>query len=166
MTFQSLDGYVRKVPAFPIAGILFHDIAPLLRDHLAEAIGALDSLLSKQEWMRIDAIVGIESRGFILGAALAEREHKGFVPVRKAGKLPPPVIGCAYKLEYGASTLEIQSGSGRVVIIDDILATGGTLGAAATLASDAGYNVAHVVVLIDLGLVGNFLWRGLAACLT
>ena len=80
-----------------------------------------------EEWVEIDALAGIESRGFILGAALALRRGKGFVLVRKQGKLPPPVVDVAYDLEYGSGVLEMQRGTGRVMLIDDVLATGGTL---------------------------------------
>src|SRR5579862_1358947 len=106
---------VRDVPDFPRPGILFRDIAPLLRDHFESTISALDSLLSAQEWDQIDVLAGIESRGFILGAALAIRRRKGFVLVRKQGKLPPPVVDVAYDLEYGSGVLEMQRGGGRVV---------------------------------------------------
>lgn len=160
MTGQ-LDRYVRKVPDFPTAGILFHDIAPLLRDHFDEVIATLDGLLDRSEWQEIDAVVGIESRGFILAAALAQRERKGFVLVRKAGKLPPPVVSCSYQLEYGTGTLEMNAGAGRVLVIDDVLATGGTLRAAANLASAAGYHVTNLLVLISLGIVPSFQWREL-----
>ena len=98
-------------------------------------------LLTEEEWSAIDALAGIESRGFILGAALAMRRGKGFVLVRKQGKLPPPVVDVAYDLEYGSGVLEMQSGQGRVVLIDDVLATGGTMTAAADLCHRAGYQL-------------------------
>src|SRR5580692_8333621 len=133
---------IRDVPDFPRTGILFRDIAPLLRDHFEATVGALEALLSAQEWDEIDALAGIESRGFILGAALAARKGKGFVLVRKQGKLPPPVVDVAYALEYGTGILEMQRGQGRVLLIDDVLATGGTLTASADLCLRAGYSVA------------------------
>lgn len=160
---SNLQRYIRNVADFPSPGILFRDIAPLLRDHFGEAIQALGELLSADQWRRIDAVAGIESRGFILAAALAIRHGKGFVPVRKQGKLPPPVVSAAYQLEYGAGVLEMQQGSGRLLLVDDVLATGGTLRASAKLAVEAGYQVEALAVLIDLNLVPDFRWERLPA---
>jgi adenine phosphoribosyltransferase len=151
-----LKARVAEIPDFPKPGILFRDISPLLREHFGPTIGALDALFSEVEWEEVDAVAGIESRGFILAAALAERRGKGFVPIRKKGKLPPPVIDVAYDLEYGSGVLEMQTGSGRLVLIDDVLATGGTLGASVALAARAGYRLHGLAVLIDLGLVPGF----------
>jgi adenine phosphoribosyltransferase len=106
-------------------------------------------------------VAGIESRGFILGAALALRRGKGFVLVRKQGKLPPPVVDVSYALEYGSGVLEMQRGQGRLLLIDDVLATGGTLSASADLCLRAGYSVAALAVLIDLRLVVDYRWRDL-----
>jgi adenine phosphoribosyltransferase len=155
---KNLKQKVVDVPDFPKPGILFRDITPLLRDHFAETIQALDGLFDDAHWNQIDAVAGIESRGFILASALAARRNKGFVPVRKQGKLPPPVIDVAYDLEYGTAVLEMQCGSGRLLIVDDVLATGGTLRAAAELCVRAGYGVAGLGVLIDLELVPAFSW--------
>jgi len=152
---------IRNVPDFPRPGILFRDIAPLLRDHFEATVSALDALLSAQEWSEIDALAGIESRGFILGAALAVRKGKGFVLVRKQGKLPPPVVDVAYDLEYGSGVLEMQKGTGRVLLVDDVLATGGTMSAAADLCDRAGYQLKAIVALIDLRIVQDFSWRNL-----
>jgi adenine phosphoribosyltransferase len=152
---------IREVPDFPRPGILFRDIAPLLRDHFDATLTALDALLTDQEWREIDALAGIESRGFILGAALALRRGKGFVPVRKQGKLPPPVVDITYDLEYGSGVLEMQKGSGRVVLVDDVLATGGTMSAAADLCDRAGYQLKALVALIDLHIVQDYSWRNL-----
>jgi len=159
---------IRDVPDFPRAGILFRDIAPLLHDHFEATVDALDALLSAQEWREIDALAGIESRGFILGAALAHRRHKGFVLVRKQGKLPPPVVDVAYDLEYGSGVLEMQEGRGRVVLVDDVLATGGTMRAAADLCDRAGYELKALLALIDLRIVQDFSWRDmrLRACIS
>jgi adenine phosphoribosyltransferase len=152
---------IRDVPDFPRPGILFRDIAPLLRDHFDAAVRALDALLSGDEWEEVDAVAGVESRGFILGAALAMHRRKGFVLVRKQGKLPPPVVDVAYDLEYGSGVLEMQRGNGRVVLIDDVLATGGTMTASADLCERAGYQLKTLVALIDLGIVSDYSWRAL-----
>ena len=157
----NLKAAIVDVPDFPRPGILFRDIAPLLRTHFAATIDALDSLLTEAEWRSIDALAGIESRGFILGAALALQRSKGFVPVRKQGKLPPPVVEIAYQLEYGSGVLEMQRGGGRVVLIDDVLATGGTMTATAELCVRAGYEVSALATLIDLNIVVGYRWRDL-----
>jgi len=161
MTMIDLKRHVVDVADFPRPGILFRDVMPLLRQHFAATVAALDGLLSASEWSGIEVIAGIESRGFILAAALAERRGKGFVAIRKQGKLPPPVVDLAYALEYGAGVLEMQRGSGRLLIVDDVLATGGTLRGAAELAGAAGYAVGALAVLIDLKLVESFRWNGL-----
>lgn len=152
---------IRDVPDFPRPGILFRDIAPLLRDHFDATIRELDALLSEEEWAEIDAVAGIESRGFILGSALAMHRRKGFVLVRKQGKLPPPVVDVAYDLEYGSGVLEMQRGNGRLVLIDDVLATGGTMTGAADLCDRAGYQMKVLAALIDLHIISNFRWRNL-----
>jgi adenine phosphoribosyltransferase len=156
---RELKSAIVDVPDFPKPGILFRDISPLLRSHLAATIQALDGLLTEAEWGGIDAVAGIESRGFILGAALALHRRKGFVLVRKQGKLPPPVVEVSYDLEYGSGVLEMQRGRGTVLLIDDVLATGGTLGASAELCLRAGYSVAALAVLIDLKIVVDYRWR-------
>ena len=152
---------IRNVPDFPRPGVLFRDIAPLLRDHFEPTLQALDALLTPQEWDGVDALAGIESRGFILGAALAVRRRKGFVLVRKQGKLPPPVVDVAYDLEYGSGVLEMQKGQGRLVLVDDVLATGGTMSAAADLCERAGYELKSLLALIDLRIVPDYSWRNL-----
>jgi adenine phosphoribosyltransferase len=137
---------------------LFRDISPLLRQAFGATIEALSALLDAGEWSQVDVVAGVESRGFILAAALALRHDKGFVLVRKKGKLPPPVVDLAYGLEYGQGVLEMQAGSGRLVLVDDVLATGGTLSAAAALAERAGYSVFQSIVLVDLKLSPPFRW--------
>lgn len=157
----NLKSYIASVPDFPRPGILFRDIMPLLRAHFAPTIGALDALLSDREWDVVDAVAGIESRGFILGAALALHRGKGFIPIRKQGKLPPPVASLAYSLEYGEATLEMQPGGGRIVIVDDVLATGGTMAAATSLCAKTAYSTVALLALVDLGLVTDFQCAGM-----
>lgn len=151
-----LKSHIADVPDFPRPGILFRDITPLLRTHFGPTIEALDALFDDREWAGIEAVAGVESRGFILAAALAARRGKGFVLIRKKGKLPPPVVEMAYTLEYGAAVLEMQRGAGRILIVDDVLATGGTMKAAVELCTLAGYSVCGLAALIDLQLVRNF----------
>ena len=151
-----LRQYVVDVPDFPKPGILFRDISPLLRRHFEATIGAVDALFSAEEWRAVDAVAGIESRGFIIASALAARRDKGFVPIRKKGKLPPPVVDIAYDLEYGTGVLEMQAGSGRLLLVDDVLATGGTLAASVALSRQAGYEVCGIGVLIDIGIAPGF----------
>jgi adenine phosphoribosyltransferase len=155
-----LKRHIVDVPNFPRPGILFRDITPLLRMHFQAAVDALEQLIDAQSWSRVDAVAGIESRGFILAAALAARRGKGFVPIRKQGKLPPPVVDMEYTLEYGTGTLEMQRGRGLLLLVDDVLATGGTMRAAAELCGLAGYEVSALLALIDLRLAGTpFVWR-------
>lgn len=157
-----LKRLIVEVPDFPKPGILFRDITPLLRDHFAATLAAVEALFTEREWHEVDALAGVESRGFVLAAGLAARRAKGFVPIRKQGKLPPPVVSAGYALEYGTGVLEMQRGHGRVLIIDDVLATGGTMQASAELCTLAGYRVAGFGVLIDLRLSGDFAWCGMA----
>lgn len=160
---SDLKRHIVEVPDFPKPGILFRDIAPLLRQHFGATLEALDALVGEPCWKTVDAVAGIDSRGFILAAGLAARRNKGFVPVRKSGKLPPPVIEVPYDLEYGTGTLEMQPGTGNLLLVDDVLATGGTLRAGADLCVRAGYGVSALLVLIDLRLGQDFVWRDLPA---
>lgn len=155
---HELKRHIVEVPDFPRPGILFRDITPLLRTHFAATLDALEALFDEREWRATDALAGIESRGFILAAGLAERRGKGFVPIRKGGKLPPPVEAVDYALEYGSGVLELQRGRGRLLIIDDVVATSGTMAAAARLAGAAGYEIVGFATLIDLHLSGEFRW--------
>jgi adenine phosphoribosyltransferase len=153
---QDLKSLVSEVPDFPKPGILFRDVSPLLRERFGDTVEALDALFSEEEWRAVDAVAGVESRGFILAAALAERRRRGFVPIRKKGKLPPPVVDVAYDLEYGTGVLEMQTGRGCLLLIDDVLATGGTIRASVNLSLMAGYELRGLGVLIDLGMVPGF----------
>jgi adenine phosphoribosyltransferase len=138
---QQLRALVRDVPDFPKPGILFRDLSPLMRDPHAWRL-VVEGLAAKVESHRPELIVGIEARGFLVGNALAFAMDRGFVPVRKPGKLPGPVEAIDYSLEYGSDRLEIQedalAGAPRVLIIDDLLATGGTAAACASLVEKAG----------------------------
>jgi adenine phosphoribosyltransferase len=158
---MQLKSLIREIPDFPIPGVLFRDISPILESPPALHY-ALDKMVEHVDLSRIDLVVGIESRGFILGAALGTRFGKGFVPLRKAGKLPPPVESLSYELEYGQATLEMRAGRGRVLIVDDVLATGGTLDAAIELCGRAGYEVDNVSVLINLTRLNAMRFRGAA----
>jgi adenine phosphoribosyltransferase len=156
---DNLKSKIRNVPDFPKAGILFYDITTLLQDphglHLA-----IDSLSSPFIDQGIDMVVGIESRGFIFGAAVADRLGAGFAPVRKPGKLPSTTMRASYDLEYGSDALEIHDDAvakgQRVLIVDDLLATGGTARAAIDLVTRLGGQVHAVAFLIELvGLNGR-----------
>jgi adenine phosphoribosyltransferase len=147
-----LREYITEHPDFPRPGVLFRDIGPLLRTQLPATLAALESLLSPGEWADVDAIGVIDARGFVLGAALAARRDKGVVMIRKAGKLPPPVHRLGYALEYGEAILEVRPGTGRLLLVDDVLATGGTLRAAAALVQLAGFDLYGALVLADLGI--------------
>jgi len=144
---------IRHVPDFPKAGILFYDITTLLQDP-AGFRAAVDSLALPFTGQGIDIVVGIESRGFIFGAAVADRIGAGFSPVRKPGKLPSSCVRATYDLEYGSDTLEmhddaVKNGQ-RVLIVDDLLATGGTARATAGLVKRLGGNVHGLAFLIEL----------------
>jgi adenine phosphoribosyltransferase len=153
---QELKALVNDIPDFPKPGILFRDITPLLRSRFDATVDAMEELFTEAEWATVDAVAGIESRGFILAAALAERRHKGFVAIRKKGKLPPPVVDVSYDLEYGSGVLEMQTGHGGLLLVDDVLATGGTLGASVALSRQAGYALIGIGVLLDIGIAPGF----------
>ena len=156
---MTIAEFIRAVPDFPKPGILFRDISPLLANPEAFAAG-IDALAERTAHLDVQVIAGIESRGFIFGIALAQELGIPFVPVRKPGKLPAETISVSYELEYGSDSLELHKDAfptgDRVLVIDDLLATGGTASAACQLIEDAGGVVAGVGVLIELkGLQGR-----------
>ena len=151
---QRIVARLRDVPDFPAAGILFKDITPVLGDPvLFDAI--LDALAAPFREAGITHVAGIESRGFILGAPVARALGAGFIPIRKPGKLPAPMISRAYGLEYGTGFLEMHRDAcapgARVLVVDDVLATGGTAAAACALIEELGADVAGVAVLLEIG---------------
>ncbi|MBN2191907.1 MAG: adenine phosphoribosyltransferase [Polyangiaceae bacterium] len=153
-----LRGLVRDIPDFPRPGILFKDITPLVGDARGLNI-AIDALAERFVGHGLDAVVAIESRGFIFGGALAARLNARFVPVRKAGKLPYVIDRVSYALEYGSAEIEMHRDAlrtgARVVIVDDLLATGGTAGAAAALVERQGATVLAHAFVIELGFLGG-----------
>jgi adenine phosphoribosyltransferase len=150
---MDLKQHIRHVPDFPKAGILFYDITTLLRNAEGFAM-TVDMLASPFVGKAIDVVVGIESRGFILGAAVAERIKAGFIPIRKPGKLPSKTLKESYALEYGTDALEVHEDAvekgQRVLIVDDVLATGGTASAAAQLVRKMGGDLHGLAFLIEL----------------
>jgi adenine phosphoribosyltransferase len=153
VNIAALKSLVRTVPDFPKPGILFYDITTLLKDRTGFA-QLIDALAAHYIERKIDLVLGIEARGFIFGPALAYRLNAGFVPVRKPRKLPAPVARVTYDLEYGADTLEIhldaiQPGQ-RVLLVDDLLATGGTMEATLKLVNQLGGQVAGLAFVIEL----------------
>ena len=143
---KQIKSQITEIKDFPKPGILFRDITPLLQsEYFKEAIKLMgDKVKTPKYW------VGIESRGFIFASALSMMFGGGVILCRKKGKLPPPVVSVDYSLEYGTDTLQVKPGEGDVVIVDDVLATGGTLTAVEELLTNAGYNVVDSLVLINL----------------
>jgi adenine phosphoribosyltransferase len=143
---KKIKSQITEIKDFPKPGILFRDITPLLQsEYFKEAIKLMgDKVKTPKYW------VGIESRGFIFASALSMMFGGGVILCRKKGKLPPPVVSIDYSLEYGTDTLQVKPGEGDVVIVDDVLATGGTLTAVEELLTNAGYNVVDSLVLINL----------------
>ena len=153
MSIKNIESFIRDVPDFPKKGIIFKDITPLLSNHAA--MNETVSLMLKPfENEKIDAVCGIESRGFIFGALIANRLGISFVPIRKAGKLPADTIAESYELEYGTATIEIHSDAikpgQRVLMVDDLLATGGTMAAACKLVERLGGKVVGCPFVVEL----------------
>jgi len=148
-----LRSRVREIPDFPEPGVSFKDITPLLADHIAFA-GVVDAIVSHHGRGTVEKVVGIEARGFILAAAVAYHFGAGFVPMRKAGKLPGLTYAQSYSLEYGEATLEVHQDAfvagERVLLVDDVLATGGTVRSAADLVNRAGAVPVGCSVLLEL----------------
>ena len=155
---EHLKQLIREVPDFPKPGILFYDITTLLKDNVGFAT-LIDALSEHYLNFGIDLVLGIEARGFIFGPALAYRLNAGFVPIRKPRKLPAETVKWTYDLEYGQDTLEIhkdaiQSGQ-RVIIVDDLLATGGTANACVQLAKSLGANIAGMGFVVELDFLNG-----------
>lgn len=150
---QFLKGKIRDINDYPKPGIIFRDITTLIKDGRAFAM-CVDQLAEKLSNKRIDYVVGIEARGFIFGSALAFKLNKGFIPVRKKGKLPFDTVSKEYDLEYASATIEIHKDAieqgARVVMVDDLLATGGTAKAAAELIGELGATVEAIAFIVEL----------------
>jgi len=149
---------IRTISDWPEPGVQFRDITPLLRD--GEAFHALiDTFADRYVKAKIDAVAGIDARGFIIGAALAYRLGCGFIPVRKAGKLPYETMGESYSLEYGEATVEVHTDAAEagdhVLVVDDLIATGGTILAAAKLMQRLGARIVEAAVVVDLPALGG-----------
>jgi len=153
MEKPDLKKSIRSIPDFPKPGILFRDISTLLKDKQAFK-SAIDALVAKYKNKKIDAVVAVEARGFILGGALAHRFKAGFVPVRKKGKLPWKTNSVTYDLEYGTDTLEVHQDAiapgDNVLIVDDLLATGGTVKAVTELVKELKGKIVGIAFLIEL----------------
>jgi adenine phosphoribosyltransferase len=155
---EDLRAYIRDIPDFPTPGILFKDITPLLLDPAAldRAVSQLAALVSPHA---VDYVVAAEARGFILGAALARELGAGFVPARKPGKLPGETVSAEYALEYGIDALEVHAdalaGGAKVLVHDDLLATGGTAGALCDLVTGLGGEIVGCAFLIELAYLGG-----------
>ena len=161
---KKLEEYVRSIPDFPEPGIIFRDVTSILQD--ADGLKlAIDSMQECLKGVDVDVIMGAESRGFIFGMPIAYNLHKPFVPIRKAGKLPCETISQSYELEYGEAVIEIHKDSikpgQKVVIINDLIATGGTVEAATKLVEQLGGEVVKIVFLLELaGLNGREKLKG------
>lgn len=161
---KKLEEYVRSIPDFPEKGIIFRDVTSILQDADGLAL-SIDSMQALLDGVDFDVIVGTESRGFIFGVPIAYNLHKPFVPVRKKGKLPCETISRTYDLEYGTATVEMHKDSikpgQKVVIVDDLIATGGTIEASIAMVEALGGEVVKVIFLMELaGLKGRERLKG------
>jgi len=149
---MNFKDYIKDVQDFPKEGILYRDIQPLLENpHVLKT--AITNMKQLTNFVGVDYWVGIESRGFIFASALAQESYCGFKMIRKAGKLPNSNLEkINYDLEYGSAQIEMKPGSGNVILVDDVYATGGTMDAAEELCKSAGYNVIDKVCLVDIGI--------------
>ncbi|MDL1865872.1 adenine phosphoribosyltransferase [Betaproteobacteria bacterium PRO4] len=149
---------IRTIPHYPREGIMFRDITTLLKDPVGLRT-TIEEIVQRYRTEKIDKVAGIESRGFIIGAPVAFALGAGFIPVRKQGKLPAETIGCDYQLEYGHDKVEIHvdaiSKGDRVLLVDDLIATGGTMEAAIRLVQEAGGEVVECCFVIDLPNIGG-----------
>ena len=156
---KKLEEYVLSIPDFPKPGVIFRDVTSILQD--ADGLQlAIDSLQERLKGVEFDVIVGAESRGFIFGMPIAYNLHKPFIPVRKKGKLPRETVEMSYELEYGTATIEMHKDAIRpgqkVVLVDDLIATGGTIEAAAKLVESLGGEVVKILFVMELaGLKGR-----------
>lgn len=161
---KKIEEYVRSIPDFPEPGIIFRDITSVLQD--ADGLQlAIDSMIKLLDGVDYDVVAGTESRGFIFGVPIAYEMHKPFIPVRKKGKLPCETISQSYDLEYGQATIEMHKDSikpgQKVVLVDDLIATGGTIEAAIKLVEQLGGEVVKVIFLMELaGLKGRERLKG------
>ena len=150
---SELKNFIRDIPDFPKKGIIFKDITPLLKDHLALK-KSIDLLVKKFKKEKIDYVVAVEARGFIFGTALAYKLGAGFIPIRKKGKLPYRTQSVSYQLEYGTDHLEIHEDAikpqSRVLVVDDLLATGGTVKAVTNLLKEQKANIVAIAFLVEL----------------
>ena len=155
---KKIEEYVRSIPDFPEPGIIFRDITSILRDPEGLKL-SVHELMHCLEGTEFDVVVGAESRGFLFGMPLAYNKSKGFVPVRKKGKLPRETVEMSYDLEYGSATIEIHKDAikpgDKVVLVDDLIATGGTIQAAAKLVEELGGEVVKMIFLIELTDLGG-----------
>lgn len=155
---KTIKDYIRTIPDFPQKGIMFRDITTLLGDGEGFAL-AIDTLEKQLENVEFDAVAGIESRGFILGAPIAKDFKKPFIPIRKKGKLPYKTVEQSYELEYGTATIEVHEDAitkgQKILLIDDLIATGGSMKAAATLVEKLGGVVTKILFLVELPDLGG-----------
>ena len=155
MTIKSL---IRTVPHYPKQGVMFRDITTLLKDPVGLRV-TINEFVNRYTAVKIDKVAGIESRGFIIGSALAYQLGLGFVPIRKSGKLPAETVGHDYQLEYGTDRIEMHvdavSGGDRILLVDDLIATGGTAEAAAKLITSMGGQIVECCFVIDLPDLGG-----------